>query len=332
MIEQALAGDGYDFLETNPHLGANLMFLCMGGSHAYGTATANSDIDIRGVAFNSKSDLLGLTSFEQVVDKTTDTVIYSLRKAVDLLCASNPNILELLGARETDYKIYHPLAKTLIDNQALFLSRRAIYSFGGYANAQLRRLQNAVARDRVDESTRNKHIAGSIGNALPHLATRYAKGVGGIKISVKDGALTVNANLTDYPLRDFAGVTSEIQGIVRNYETQGKRNRRPAEKSDKALDKHAMHLVRLYLMAFDILERRQVITYRGDDLLLLNDVRNGKYREPTGTYSPEFFGLVDELDKRLAYAAAHTELPEKPDMTQVGDFLVYLNESRLKEL
>jgi len=43
------------------------MFLVYGGSHAYGTSTPTSDIDIRGCAFNRKQELLGLSSFEQVV-------------------------------------------------------------------------------------------------------------------------------------------------------------------------------------------------------------------------------------------------------------------------
>lgn len=46
----------YDFLRTNPHLGKHLMFLTIGGSHAYGTNVEGSDVDIRGVALNSKSD------------------------------------------------------------------------------------------------------------------------------------------------------------------------------------------------------------------------------------------------------------------------------------
>ena len=40
-------------------------------------------------------------------------------------------------------KIYvSPLGKVLLDNRYLFLTKRAAYSFGGYADSQLRRLKN----------------------------------------------------------------------------------------------------------------------------------------------------------------------------------------------
>lgn len=58
----------YDFVKTNTHLGKHVILLGLAGSYSYGTNNENSDIDIRGVALNQKSDLLGLTQFEQYVD------------------------------------------------------------------------------------------------------------------------------------------------------------------------------------------------------------------------------------------------------------------------
>lgn len=49
------------------------------------------------------------------------------------------------------------LGKELIENQQLFLSKKAIKSFGGYASAQLRRLQNAIARDSLPQTEKEKH-------------------------------------------------------------------------------------------------------------------------------------------------------------------------------
>ena len=47
----------YDFLRTNKHLGKNILFLTLSGSHAYGTNVEGSDIDIRGAA--GSPDILG---------------------------------------------------------------------------------------------------------------------------------------------------------------------------------------------------------------------------------------------------------------------------------
>ena len=63
----------YDFLRTNKHLGSNILFLTLSGSHAYGTNVEGSDIDIRGVA--GSPEILGFNHFEQAIDNRTDTVI-----------------------------------------------------------------------------------------------------------------------------------------------------------------------------------------------------------------------------------------------------------------
>jgi hypothetical protein len=60
-IEKIIRGDEYSFLRTNEHLKDRILFLTFGGSHAYGTSTPSSDVDIRGVALNRKSDLIGFS-------------------------------------------------------------------------------------------------------------------------------------------------------------------------------------------------------------------------------------------------------------------------------
>ncbi len=75
-IKEMVNGSAYDFLRTNEHLGRKIIFLTLGGSYSYGTNVETSDVDVRGCALNSESDLLGLTSFEQVVNTQTDTTIY----------------------------------------------------------------------------------------------------------------------------------------------------------------------------------------------------------------------------------------------------------------
>ena len=123
----------YDFLRNHPRLGKRIILLGLGGSHAYGTSNAGSDIDFRGITLNLPSDLLGLTRFEQYEDDRTDTVIYSFNKMVKLLLECNPNTCELLGLDEDQYLIRTNLGQELIDHTSLFLSKRAAKSFGGYA-------------------------------------------------------------------------------------------------------------------------------------------------------------------------------------------------------
>lgn len=52
------------------------------------------------------------------------------------------------------------------------------------------------------------------------------------------------------PSRMFTGMTGELTEITRNYDKIQHRNNK---KDNAHLNKHAMHLVRLYLMCLDIL-------------------------------------------------------------------------------
>lgn len=91
-IKDKLKSEEYDFLRTNKNLGNSIIVLTLGGSHAYGMDKEGSDSDVRGIALNSKSDILLGTDFEQVVDVDTDTTMYSFNKMIQLLTSSNPKI------------------------------------------------------------------------------------------------------------------------------------------------------------------------------------------------------------------------------------------------
>lgn len=87
-----------------------------------------------------------------------------------------------------------------------------------------------------------------------------------------------------------------------------------------------MHLVRLYLMCLDILEKEEIITFREEDHDLLMDIRNGRYQREDHTFNSDFYDLLDDLERRLDYAAKHTSLPEAPDMASIEAFQMETNE------
>ena len=154
-FKELLKTTEYDFLRTNPHLGNNIILLGLGGSHAYGTNVEGSDVDIRGIALNSKEEILSATNFEQVLNEPTDTTIYSIKKIMQLLTNCNPNTIEMLGLRPEQYLYVSPIGQELLDNKKMFLSKRAVQSFGGYATAQLRRLDNKSART-IEQAAREQ--------------------------------------------------------------------------------------------------------------------------------------------------------------------------------
>jgi len=330
-IKDITKNKDYDFLRTDEHLKDKLIFLTFGGSHAYGTAMPDSDIDIRGCAFNSKADLIGMSNFEQIVETNTDTTIYSFNKLISLLLNTNPNTIEMLGCKPEHYLLFSPVAQEMIDNRKMFLSHRAAQSFGSYANQQLRRLQNAVARDSLTQAEKETHILNSVKSAMSSFNGRYESfNEGKICIYIDksnkkdmDTEIFMDVVLKKYPLRDYRSLWSEMNEVIKAY---GKLNHRNNKKDELHLNKHAMHLIRLYLMAIDIFEKEEIITYRSDDLDLLLSIRNGKYMNDDGTYKYEFFELVNDFEKRLAYAVSNSSLPAQPDYKMIEEFVISVNE------
>ena len=328
----------YEFLKINPHLGKNIILLGLGGSHAYGTNIPGSDVDIRGIALNTKKEILGSTNFEQVVNEATDTTVYSIRKIVSLLSSCNPNTIELLGLRPEHYLYLSPIGQELLDNKKLFLSKRAKYSFGGYAFSQLRRLDNKAART-IEQADREQHILNSITTATYAWPEKYKcfKTGEGIKLYLADSEqpdmdkeIFMDITLTGYPLRDYKAMWADMKNIVSDYDKIGHRNNNAIERGK--LGKHMMHLVRLYLMCIDILEKEEIITYRENDIPFLMDIRNGKFLDNNSQPVAEFYEMVNEYEKRLEYAVENTSLPDKPDYNKINEFLMSVNERVVKDL
>lgn len=321
----------YDFIRNNVHLGKNVILLGLSGSYSYGTNNENSDIDIRGIALNRKSDLIGMTSFEQYVDADTDTCIYGFSKIINLLLNCNPNTIELLGLEPEGYLYLSKIGRELLDKKKLFLSKRAIQSFGGYASAQLRRLQNALARDTYPQAEKEQHIFNSVKNAMYDFARRYEKfEEGALKLYIDksnreefETEIFADVNLKHYPIRDYKNIWAEISNVVKDYDKIGKRNNK---KDDNHLNKHAMHLIRLFMMAIDILEKEEIITYRKDEHDLLLSIRNGEFQKEDGTFDKDFYELLGSYERKLDYAAKHTNLPDEPDMAAVEEFVIRVNE------
>ena len=329
-IKTMVEGEQYDFLRTNSHLSGRIVFLTLGGSHAYGTNIETSDVDVRGCALNSPSDLLGLTNFEQVVDNATDTTVYSFRKLISLLTSCNPNTIEMLGCRPDHYFMLTDIGREMIANRKMFLSQRAIDSFGGYATQQLRRLENALARDRLTQERKEEHILKSMQRSIKSFEDKYTSFENGSLLLYTadsereklDKEIFADIHIDKFPAREFNAVMNELTNIIGTYE---KLNHRNNKKDDGHLNKHAMHLIRLYLMCLDILEKEDIITYREADREMLLSIRNGEYMLDDGTYRPEFFEMVDMYENRLKYARANTSLPSKPDFKRVEEFVMDVN-------
>lgn len=111
------------------------------GSHAYGTSTPTSDLDLRGIAVAPARYYHGFVDrFEQAESKDPDLVIFDVRKFFSLAADANPNALELLYTDPSDHLLVTPAGERLLAARDAFLSRRAKHTLSGYATAQMKRI------------------------------------------------------------------------------------------------------------------------------------------------------------------------------------------------
>lgn len=328
--------EDYTFLKTNEHLGKNIILLGLGGSYAYGMQIdGKSDLDIRGIALNKKEEILLQNDFLEVVEESTDTTIYSFNKIVDLLSKMNPNTCEILGLQDWQYLYLHTIGRELIENKKMFLSKLCIHTFAGYASSQLRRLECKAAR-LVGQAQNEAYILKSINNAKYDFKNRYyPHDDSDVKLYIDtavqegyDSEIFMDVCLKHYPLRDWTGMWNEMKAIVSSYNKIGKRNEK-AISHDK-LGKHMAHLIRLYMMCIDILEKEEIITYRANEHDLLMSIRNGKYLDENRQPTTEFYDLLNEYEKRFDYAKNNTSLPDVPDHKRINEFKMYVNERIVK--
>lgn len=129
------------------------------GSHAYGTATATSDLDYKGIVIPPIEYFLGLESFDGY-DKSggknfknqagdIDVTLLHINKFVRDAMAGVPNNLELLYLEVEDYLHIDEAGAELIEMRHHFLSKQIMKKFGGYAKSQTQKLQGKAARSEL---------------------------------------------------------------------------------------------------------------------------------------------------------------------------------------
>ena len=314
----------YSKIFSHPQL-QKLQYVTLAGSHAYGTTTEDSDIDLRGWYHSSITDLLGVTNNKetQVEFADTDSVFFSFHKFIKLLTNCNPNIIELLGTQPEQVVYMSNDAKYLRDHAEMFLSKRAFVTFAGYATQQLRRLENALARDSYSPAEKEKHILRSLEaemlaetDAFQLFHTDNAIKLYLAKANDAD-EIHIDLKLHAVPLRQFIALTHQFANQLNNYDKLTGRNRK---KDNAHLYKHAMHLIRLYYTGIDILKHHQIITYREKEHDLLMSIRNQEVS------LAKVFQLQQSLEIELQHARDESTLPEYPDINTINQMVIQLIE------
>jgi predicted nucleotidyltransferase len=274
------------------------------GSHAYGTNTPTSDVDIKGVAIPPKQYLFGFTDHFDQADKgfDSDAAIYNIRKFFELATNCNPNIMELLWIDPSDILYADRLGEWLISLRQDFLSAKARHSFAGYAASQLKRIR-----------THQRWLK----NPPTHKPTREEYGLP--LTSVVDDE---QMKAADFLTEQGYGWGTNFQDLVsrekkyrialkdwtsyENWKETRNRDRFSLEAKFGYDTKHAMHLVRLLRMCEEILVSGKLIVKRPDAEELLA-IRNGAWT------LDQLIEWADQQDGRMEELYQKTTLPHSPD-------------------
>ena len=309
------------------------IYRVISGSRAYGTHHEDSDQDEKGVCIASVDYYFSpFKNFEQHETHEPDLCVYEIRKFIRLASEFNPNIVEMLYVEPEDILYIDASGQTLLENRKIFLSRKARYTFVGYAKSQLKRMRNHRAWTENPPEKPDRAAAG-----LP--VDRALMTQDRIKAIDREFKIPVDKNSTGDQIQrvaikygdqaaDYYAREKKYRLAARKYEQYSdwleKRNRaRHATELQFGYDtKHGYHLVRLLRMGVEILEEAVVRVKRPDREELM------EIREGVWSYE-RLLEEADRLEEKCARVYAHSPLPENPNMDLIERLAVSLIERRL---
>lgn len=117
------------------------------GSHAYGLAHSDSDVDTLAVAAAPTEDFHGLRlpvhKAASKVQTDPDVTVHEVGKYLGLCLVSNPTVTELLWLPDDCYQVSTELGDELIALRTRLVSAQYVHSaYLGYAYAQFKKLRN----------------------------------------------------------------------------------------------------------------------------------------------------------------------------------------------
>jgi len=290
----------------------NFIFETVAGSQLYGTSTPESDIDIRGVFIPTREYLYSfLYKIEQIEYKSNDITYFDIRKFCHLASQCNPNIIELLFVPEKMATKWTEDWRCLLNSREAFLSKKARYSFSGYAVSQLHRIKQhrnwllnppRKQPERSDFGLPNerKLVTAEQFNALMELAESFNMDV------VSEFGLDTNTMEILQREKAFQNA-NKYWGQYMNWKNNRNPQRAVLEEKFGYDTKHAMHLYRLITEGEELLTQG-AITFPRPGARLLLDIRNGVY-----SYD-ELMNEIGDLDLKFGEFYDKSSLPYSPDI------------------
>lgn len=332
-VKKELKSSKYNFLREEKELKDNIELLVLAGSMSYGTDEYTkehfSDIDLRGVKMISIDEVLSMNYNESpYINNNTDTTIYSFKQFINFLIDNNPYGLEIIGVKNDCILHSSDKINLLRNNIDLILSERVYDKYIGYANQQLKRLKNAVARNDNYSYNQEQNLKEAVEGKMKYLKELYPQlNNNSYKIymdkDTKDFFVDIN-NINHCPFEIIKDVNESLGQVLKKFKNTRKKDIAPP-KDEFHLYKHAMHSVRGLLVGKEILEGKGINVYREDYLFLL-DILHKKYT------LEELFVIIEDLKKDLLYAKNNTSLPKTPNIEAIKEIALEINKAHIKKL
>ncbi len=116
-----------------------VIFRCVIGSRAYGLDHEESDTDRRGVYLPPAGMHWSLGGVpEQLENDETQECYWEIEKFLKLALKANPNVLEVLYSPMVEKET--PIAREILDQKSIFLSRLVYQTYNGYVLSQFKKL------------------------------------------------------------------------------------------------------------------------------------------------------------------------------------------------
>lgn len=305
------------------------IFLAKHGSYAYGLNVATSDEDFKGVCVKPKECYFGFLQkfeqFEHMGSKSDgiDKVIYALDKFTGLAAECNPNIVEVLHVADEDVLFINDFGEQLRSIRNDFLSKKAKFTFTGYAHAQLKRIKTHRAWLLSPPShcpTRAEYkLSETTKVSASELGAFEAALTAGIEMELSRDVLTLFTREKQY------------QAAKMHYDqyVNWTKSRNPARAELEAKygydTKHGMHLLRLQTMGVEILRDHVVNVKRTHDREALLAVRFGQV-----SYD-ELIERAESLERECDELYKTSTLRKEPDRVALDKFIVDLTERYIRK-
>jgi predicted nucleotidyltransferase len=332
----------------NFDLRSRTILFTLAGSRAYGIHTEGSDVDCKGVCIPPRPTVLGfahpfeqadkpghltaftdlLTDEERAVATATklEGAVYGIQKFIGLAADCNPNILDVLFCRDEDVRLQTRLGRILRESRDLFLTKKARWTFAGYAMAQLKRIR--THRDWLLNPPGEKPERPDYGLPIDHKVVRPEQLNALLMLTpAEQRGLGLNDEGVDLLRRERS--YADAKANWDSY-TNWQANRNPARAALEAQYgydvKHAGHLYRLLTMGVEILETGECHVWRGDrDANQIRAIRKGAW-----SYS-ELVDWAEAQEVRMDALYQTCTLRREPPREALNDLCVRLVEQGLWE-